>query len=35
MDRKVIGEFVCDEVYKVDRDSVGFNFTAPRIALHG
>ena len=31
MDRKVIGEFVCDEVYKVDRDSVGFNFTAPSL----
>lgn len=33
MDRKVIGEFVCDEVYKVDRDSVGFNFTAPSLDL--
>lgn len=33
MDRRVIGEFVCDEVYKVDRDSVGFNFTAPSLDL--
>lgn len=29
----VIGEFVCDEVYKVDRDSVGFNFTATSMDL--
>nr|DAG49525.1 MAG TPA: helix-turn-helix domain-containing protein [Caudoviricetes sp.] len=30
---RVIGEFTCDEVYKVDRDSVGFNFTAPSLDL--
>ena len=30
---RVIAELTCDEVYKVDRDSVGFNFTAPSLDL--
>nr|DAH89469.1 MAG TPA: helix-turn-helix domain-containing protein [Caudoviricetes sp.] len=29
MEERVIGTFVCDEIYKIDRDSIGFNFTAP------
>lgn len=33
MDRKVIGEFICDEIYKVDRDCVGFNFTGLKLDL--
>lgn len=30
---KIIGEFVCDEIYKIDMDSSGFNFTAPSLDL--
>lgn len=29
LDGTVIGEFTCDKIYKVDKDSVGFNFTTP------
>lgn len=28
MDERFIGTFVCDEIYRIDRDCVGFNFTA-------
>ena len=33
MEERVIGTFVCDEIYKIDRDSIGFNFTAPSLSL--
>lgn len=33
MSNRVIGTFVCDEIYKIDRDSIGFNFTAPSLSL--
>lgn len=33
MEERVIGTFVCDEIYKIDRDSSGFNFTAPSLSL--
>ena len=33
MDSRVIGEFICDEIYKIDRDCNGFNFTAPSLDL--
>ena len=33
LDGTVIGEFICDEIYKIDMDSVGFNFTAPSLDL--
>lgn len=33
LDDTVIGEFICDEIYKIDMDSVGFNFTAPSLDL--
>lgn len=33
LDGTVIGEFTCDKIYKVDKDSVGFNFTTPSMNL--
>lgn len=33
MSNRVIGTFSCDEIYKIDRDSAGFNFTAPSLSL--
>lgn len=33
LDGTVIGEFTCDKIYKVDKDSVGFNFTTPSMDL--
>ena len=33
MDGRFIGTFVCDEIYRIDRDCVGFNFTASSLDL--
>lgn len=33
MDERFIGTFVCDEIYRIDRDCVGFNFTASSLDL--
>lgn len=33
LDGTVIGEFTCDKIYKVDKDSAGFNFTTPSMNL--
>lgn len=33
LDGTVIGEFTCDKIYKVDKDSTGFNFTTPSMNL--
>lgn len=33
LDGTVIGEFTCDKIYKVDKDSAGFNFTTPSMNI--
>lgn len=33
MNGRIIGTFICDEIYKIDRDCIGFNFTNPKLDL--